>query len=207
MTVRRGTAITSSAMAAAVAVALAVSSGAESAAPSKQTATPRTTPTTRATAKKRPPGVVEDCSTRSEASFPGAFSDSENLVIGPLVLIGAGGTPAFGRAFGGNKFPLLVRAGHRVTIELSTHTRKVAGLAYGPLPEGKVRLRDAHRVVRFIACRRGERSGSSADGRLVTFWSGGVLARSPRCVPLLVWIDAAPSPRRAVIRLGVSGCR
>jgi hypothetical protein len=107
---------------------------------------------------------------------------------------------------GGNKFPLLVRNGHRVTVELPTRTRKFAGLAYGPLPQGEVLLRDAHRVVTFIACRRGARSGSSADGRPVTFWSGGVLVRSPRCVPLLVWIDAEPSPRRALIRFGVPGC-
>lgn len=33
---------------------------------------------------------------------------------------------------------------------------------------------------------RGERSGSRAGGRPVTFWSGSVVARSPRCVPLLV---------------------
>jgi hypothetical protein len=74
------------------------------------------------------------------------------------------------------------------------------------LPQGQTRLRDAHRVVTFIACLRGRRSGSSADGQPVTFWSGGVLARSPRCVPLLVWIDAAPSPRRAVIHFGVHSC-
>jgi hypothetical protein len=159
----------------------------------------------RATVADRSRGVVEDCSTRSEARFPGAFTNRrENLVVGPLALIGAGGSPALYR--GGNKFPLLVRAGHRVTVELSARTRRVAGLAYGPLPEGQVRLRYTHRVVTFIACRRGEHSGSSADGRPVTFWSGGVLARSPRCVPLLVWVDDEPRPRRAVIRLGVRDC-
>jgi hypothetical protein len=159
----------------------------------------------RATAAESPRGVVEDCSTRSEAGFPGAFTNRrENLVVGPLALIGAGGVPALYRT--GNKFPLLVRAGHRVTVELSTRTRKVAGLAYGPLPQGQVRLRYTHRVVKFIACRSGEHSGSSADGRPVTFWSGGVLARSARCVPLLVWVDDEPRPRRAVIRLGVRHC-
>jgi hypothetical protein len=155
---------------------------------------------------QRPRGVVADCATRSEARFPGAFSSRRNLVVGPLALIGAGGTAWWGRTVGGNKFPLLVRAGHRVTLELSARTRTFAGLAYGPLPQGQTKLRDAHRIVTFIACPRGRRSGSSADGQPVTFWSGGVLARSPRCVPLLVWIDAARSPRRAVIRFGVQSC-
>jgi hypothetical protein len=93
-----------------------------------------------------------------------------------------------------------------VTVELSPSTRRGAGLAYGPLPQGETYLRDTHRVVTFIACRHGQSSGSSVDGRPVTFWSGSVLARSPRCVPLLVWVDAEPSPRRAVVRLGVRRC-
>jgi hypothetical protein len=160
--------------------------------------------------RERPRGAVESCATRSEASFPGAFTNARNLVVGPLALMGAGGTPsAVSNSTGTEvfqKFPLLVRNGHRVTVELSRRTRRAAGLAYGRLPEGETYLRDTHRVVTFMACRLGERSGSSADGRPVTFWSGSVLARSPRCVPLLVWVDAERSPRRAVIRLGVRRC-
>jgi len=136
----------------------------------------------------------------------GGFRDPRNLVVGPLALVGAGDTPVFARDFGGNKFPALVRNGRRVTVELSRETRRGAGLAYGPLPGGRVGVRDAHRVVRFIACRRGGDSGSSANGRPVTFWSGGVLARSPRCVPLRVWVDDHRLPRRVVLRLGVSHC-
>lgn len=116
------------------------------------------------------------------------------------------GTAAFVPPVGGNKFPLLVKAGHRVTLELSVRTRRGAGLAYGPLPQGELHLRDTHRVVTFIACPRGESSGSSADGQAVTFWSGGILARSPRCIPLLVWVDAATAPRHAVVRLGARRC-
>jgi hypothetical protein len=100
---------------------------------------------------------------------------------------------------------VLVRQRHRVTIELSRKTRRAgAGLAYGPLPQGETYLRDTHRVVTFIACRSG--SASTADGRPVTFWSGSVLARTPRCVRLRVWIDKRRAPRRAVIRLGVPTC-
>ena len=159
--------------------------------------------------RERPRGVVENCATQSGADFPGAFTRPINLVVGPLALEGAAGTPQFvwdsAANVGFQKFPALVRQGHRVTVELSRQTRRAgAGLAYGPLPGGETHLRDAHRVVTFIACRSG--SGSTADGRPVTFWSGSVLARSPRCVPLLVWIDGRRTPRRAVIHLGVSSC-
>src|SRR6266540_6834685 len=121
--------------------------------------------------KKVPPrGVVEDCSTRSEADFPGAFANRyRNLIVGPFVLTGAGGSPAWASSFHGNKFPLLVKNGHRVTLELSRRTRRFAGLAYGPLPQGETHLRDTHRVVTFVACRASEDSGSTADKKLVTF--------------------------------------
>jgi hypothetical protein len=78
---------------------------------------------------------------RSEADSPDGFSKPENLVIGPLVLVtGATYTPpSAARKFGGNKSPLLVPNGHRVTIELPRATRRVAGLAYARLPEGEVR--------------------------------------------------------------------
>jgi hypothetical protein len=158
--------------------------------------------------RKRPRGVVEDCSTRSEASFPGAFSDPENVVVGPLVLVGAAATsPDTVREVGGDKFPALVRAGHRVTVALSRRVRRVAGLGYGPLPEGvELRPRDGHRVVTFIACRRGGRSGSTAGPVPVTFWSGFVLTASPRCVPLDVWVDDDRAPRRTALRMGVRRC-
>lgn len=155
----------------------------------------------------RPHAVVENCSTRSEADFPGAFADSRNVVAGPLVIVGAAYTPPdVVREFGGNKFMVLVAAGHRVTLQLTRRTRRVAGLAYGPLPQGEVRLRDAHRAVAFRACRRGRPSGSSVDGRAVTFWSGFVLAREPACLPLYAWIDDEPRPRRLVLGMGVRRC-
>jgi hypothetical protein len=159
-------------------------------------------------ARGAPRGVAENCSTASEASFPDAFSDPRNVVVGPLVLVGAAYTPPeVVREYGGNKFPALVRAGHRVTVALSRRTRAVAGLGYGPLPEGvELTPRDGHRAVTFIACRPGERSGSSAGGEPVTFWSGFVLTASPRCVPLEVWVDDDRSPRRTTLRMGVPRC-
>jgi hypothetical protein len=155
-------------------------------------------------------GAVETCATQSGAEFPGAFSNPHNLVVGPLVLVGAGGISDWvpdstGKA-GFEKFQALVVQGHRLTVELPRKTRRNgAGLAYGPLPQGETYLRDTHRVVSFIACKTG--SASSVDGRPVTFWSGSVLTRTPRCVRLLVWIDKRRAPRRAVIHLGVPTCR
>lgn len=160
--------------------------------------------------RAHPASAVERCATQSGADFPHAFASTRNLVAGPLSLIGAGGSPGFvwnSRGTEGfQKFPLLVRQGHRVKLELSAATRLGAGLAYGPLPQGETYLRDTYRVVTFVACRPGQSSWSSADGQPVTFWSGAVLARSPRCIPLLVWVDDDPAPRRAVIRLGVQRC-
>ncbi|HEX6696399.1 MAG TPA: hypothetical protein VF080_06370 [Solirubrobacteraceae bacterium] len=154
---------------------------------------------------ERPHDAVASCATRSEAKFPKAFSDPRNVVVGPLVLIGAASTPASTvRRFGGQKFPALVRAGHRVTVALSPRTRRVASLGYGPLHvTGPLSVRDGHRVVTFIACGRGVRSGSSADGQPVTFWSGFVLTAAPRCVPLEVWVDDERTPRRVALAMGV----
>jgi hypothetical protein len=142
-----------------------------------------------------------DCSRQSGADFPRAFTSPHNFVVGPLVLVGAAYTdPATVREFGGNKFPLLVRAGHRVTIAVARGARAYARLAYGPLPEGEIKLRDAYTSASFIACRRGK-SVSRADGREVTFWSGFVLSRRPVCLPLDIAIDGAPA-RRLGLALG-----
>jgi hypothetical protein len=156
---------------------------------------------------KRSRVAVAKCSTRSEANFPGAYSDPDNLIVGPLAMVGAAFTDERTvREVGGNKFPALVKNGHRVKIALSRRTRRFAGLAYGPLPQGKIHLRDAHRVVKFVACRRDQDSGSTAGGWPVTFWSGGIVVKSPHCVPLRVWVDAEAAPRRAVVPMGVEDC-
>jgi hypothetical protein len=144
-------------------------------------------------------------------------------VVGPLALQGAGEPTPAGvvRDFGGNKFPLLVKAGHRVTVRLPRSVRSVAGLAYGglgngPLPEGRTRLRDTAHTMTFLACHPGRPSrsyrldgpsGSYADGQSVTFWSGFVVMRKPACVPLQVYVDNDPTPRHAVIDMGGGHCR
>jgi hypothetical protein len=154
----------------------------------------------------RPTGVVETCSGQSGASFPHAFTSRDNLVVGPLALIGAG-RPTDAQTvhrFGGNKFPAVVAAGHRVTIELTRGTRRFASLGWGPLPQGaRLTARDGHRVVTFRSCGRDD-AASDADGRPVTFWSGFVLASRPGCVQLRIWVDGEPAPRRARLVLGRS---
>jgi hypothetical protein len=160
-------------------------------------------------AADHPRGVRVGCRDRSMADFPGAFSDPGNLVIGPLVFVGgvttANDSPATILEFDGQKLPVLVRAGHVVTLRIPKHRRDFARLAYGPLPQGRVRLKDAHHTVTFKACRRGQRSGSTAP-EPVTFWSGFVMVREPGCVPLLAWVDDEPSPWRQVISLGAGAC-
>ena len=148
-------------------------------------------------------GVTEDCGTRSEADFGPAFGDSANLVVGPVAMIGAAEfTPAdVVRRFGGQKYPLLVKAGHSVTIEVPAGARTFAGLGYGPLPQGEITLERAHRRVTFIACKEG--SGSTAEGP-VTFWSGSVVTNAPHCVPLDVFVDGEIAPRRVFIPLGAN---
>ena len=59
-------------------------------------------------------GHAATCARQSIADFPGAYTSRENLVVGPLSMIGAGRytTRATVSEFGGNKFPALVGAGH-----------------------------------------------------------------------------------------------
>ena len=170
-------------------------------------------PASPASSQAHPPGGGrEDCSTRSEASFPGGFTSRRNVVVGPFVLDGGTYTdPGTVRRYGGNKLPVLVKAGHSVTVRIGWRGRAGAGLAFGRLPQGEVTLRDTYDRVTFSACRGGRPasryspdgpSSSYADGVAVTFWSGFVLTRAPACVPLLVYVDGATRPRHAGVGLG-----
>ena len=144
-------------------------------------------------------GVRTGCAQQSSATLPRAYGDRRNRVVGPLALVG-GATftdAATARRFGGNKFPLLVRAGHTVTVSVVASARRTASLAYGPLAQGDA---GGHHTVTFVACSAGE-SRSTAGGP-VTFWSGFVMVSEPGCVPLDVYIDDRPLPRRVKIELG-----
>jgi hypothetical protein len=154
-----------------------------------------------ATHVSRPHGAVEDCSTTPGWGRRDEFTSRRNLIVGPLAIERAGDVLAYAENVGGNKLFVYVKGGHRVTLELSYRTRR-DGLVFGPHRGGSVPTR---RVVTFIACRRGELVGRF-DGWPVTSWVGFLLASSPRCIPLRVWVDDEPRPRRAVIRFGVRNC-
>lgn len=143
-----------------------------------------------------------DCRMASEANFPNAYGDPNNLIVGPLAMVGAGGPTSAQTVakFGGEKFPLLVRAGHTVTLRILPSADGAAALGYGPLPQGHVTVRDGFRSETFVACGAGQTS-STADGP-VTFWSGFVFADRPVCVPFDVYIDSRREPERVAISLG-----
>jgi hypothetical protein len=157
----------------------------------------------RAEPKTSSKAVTLDCSMRSMANFGPAFTDPRNLVVGPLLLVGGAeaASEALIVAHEGQKFPLLVQAGHTVSVSVPAEARGFAGLAYGRFPEGEIRARDAHDEITFVACDRDEPSGSKAGGP-VTFWSGFVMTSVPTCLPLDVYVDGASTPRRVEMALG-----
>jgi hypothetical protein len=188
MTTRRCAAIASAAVATSAAVALVAAGHA-------------------GTTQERPRGVVEDCSRISGfGESRRDFTLRRNLVVGPVAIHHAGQVLPYSYAAGGNKLFVVVKGGHRVTLELSRETRRDAGLVFGRFPSADVRPGDARRVVRFVACRRDENPNRRPTGWPVSGWVGFLLARSPQCVPLRIWVDDDPAPRRAVIRFGVRHC-
>ncbi len=197
----RSTAIAGTALAM-VAVALATSGRAQTA-DQKQTVTPTATPTTsRAAAREHPRGAVEHCSTSPGWGRRDEFTSRQNLIVGPFALERARPMLGYAPDVRGNKIFVYVKGGHRVTLELSSAMRHDVGFAFGP-GSG---FRNWCRVVSFVACQRGELTPGRFDGWPVTTWVGFLLASSPRCVPLLVWVGDEPAPRRAVIRFGVPDC-
>jgi hypothetical protein len=88
-----------------------------------------------------------------------------------------------------------------VKIAISRRARRTNALTYADAVHGARELDDGVRVVTFQSCSR-RAAESDADGRRVTFWSGFILACTPRCLSLKVWVDGARTPRRARIPLG-----
>lgn len=195
-------AIASTVVAMIVAVALANPGRAEPT-DQKQTATAAAAPImSRAAARERPRGAVEDCSTTPGWGRRDEFTSRQNLIVGPFALERARPILGYAPHVGGNKIFVYVKGGHRVTLELPPAMRHDVGFAFGP-GSGS---RNWRRVVSFIACQRGELTPGRFDGWPVTTWVGFLLASSPRCVPLLVWVDDESPPRRTVIRFGVRDC-
>ena len=146
--------------------------------------------------------VREDCSSKAGgAAFPGAFASPQNLAVGPLVILaGAYVDRDAVRQLGGFRYPVLVTAGHTVTVRLAPEARTLAGLAFGPLRHGRAKFRDAYRSVTFVSCSAKE-STSDVDGADATLWLGYVLIWRPECIPIEVSIDGG-APQRAGLTLG-----
>ena len=156
-------------------------------------------------ATPRPPeGAPATCRHQSSAGFR---SSAHDLAVGPLRMIGAREyvSPAVIARFGGQKYPMVLLAGHRVTVELPRAVRSTTSLFYADdhwkQPDGERTVGDGHGVVAFRAC-TAARAGSSYDGRDATFWSGFVLTTAPRCLKMRISIDDEPTPRRVSIALG-----
>jgi hypothetical protein len=166
-------------------------------APASLTAQPNAARPASAHTARHPTSATETCATQSGAHFPHAFANEDNLIAGPLVMIGASTftDAATVKRFRGNKFPLLVAAGHTVTIELTRATRRFAWLSYGPNGRGR------HSTTTFRSCDPGH-ANSDSDGRPVTFWAGFVRASRPGCVRMHVRVDRERTPRRRQIELG-----
>src|SRR5918995_3378712 len=64
--------------------------------------------------------VTVDCFMRSMANFGPAFADPNNLVVGPLLLVGGAEftSEAVVDAYDRKKVPVLVKAGHTVLVQL-----------------------------------------------------------------------------------------
>lgn len=154
------------------------------------------------------------CRNRSMAAFPRGFTARSNLIAGPLSIIGAGdaGTPSGARtilALGWWKSPVLVAAGRTVTVRVASGSKdavRLTGYAGHGAPGGAFRTQPT--AVRFRACSPNERSGSTADGRPVTFWSGGfAVRRLPVCAEVIIRVDGEPAARRLRLPFGVpSSC-
>lgn len=149
------------------------------------------------------------CRNRSMAAFPGGFVAQSNLIAGPLSIVGAkgAGTPSGAqtiRELGWWKSPVLVAAGRTVTVRVaasSKHSVRLTGYAGHGAPRAAFQTQPA--AVSFRACSPNERSGSTADGRPVTFWSGGfAVRRLPVCAELIVRVDDEPYTRRFRLPFG-----
>jgi hypothetical protein len=135
---------------------------------------------------------------------------ADDLTVGPLAMLGLRRAEdltaaSMDRLWNGFwKSPALLRPGHRATIRIARRSRDVARLAWDNNDRGPEFVTAPH-TVRFRAC-PASRAQSIADGRPVTFWSGGLLLNAlPACVHLTVRIDRR-TPRRLRLPVGADGC-
>ncbi len=167
---------------------------------------------------RAPAARTVDCDGRSIGAFRGVVGSPASLRVGPLWLAFGGraaaqAPPETLRDLGWWKMPALLRPGHTVTLRIAPSHRRRAGWTYGPEAGAARRgvpaaLRHTEHTITLRACPPGVRPpDSTADGRRVTFWSGGIVfTRAPLCVPVEVWVDEERRPRRTVLSLGAGRC-
>ena len=139
--------------------------------------------------------LVNTCADRSDATFPGAYRDPHNVVIGPLAWLWANNQDGDGAYNGAYRWkaPVLVRPRHTVTLRIGAAARSFAGLAFATRGWDYA---DSDRTVVFRSC----------NGRRPTFWAGGVVStRALGCLPVEIRIDRG-AVRRRVLSLAGADC-
>ena len=139
--------------------------------------------------------LVRTCADRSDATFPGAYRDPGNIVIGPLAWLWANEQDDDGAYNGAYrwKVPVLVRPRHTVTLRIAAAAQDFAGLSFAARGWDYA---DSNRTLVFRSCR----------SRRPTFFAGGVSStRALGCLPVEIRIDRG-AVRRRVLSLAGADC-
>ena len=160
---------------------------------------------------------VRDCATHVEGGLPRDWR-RRSVEVGPVAFYPARtfedeANPDPGAKFVGEKALVVLRARDDVTVVVGQRQRDSASLDYEYGTGRKrrsppVNLSDGVGVVRFVACRGGERPlspGHRLDRE--TQFNGGIVGRWGQCVPLDVFVRGRDTPLRAAISLGAGRCR
>lgn len=162
------------------------------------------------TALARSSSPSANCANRSIIG-PARFQTKDSVVVGPLsfptLAVYAPAAVLDNRApWFWMKSPVIVRAGHTVTIKIAGDARRSTGFV-GFGGRGGTTLADSRGIVTFTACGRHQSSGSSVGGQPVTFWPGGFVAPpAPVCVPLDFYVDHSRAAQRVVVSLAAGAC-
>jgi hypothetical protein len=138
------------------------------------------------------------CAQRSGGSWPDAFSNPDNLVVGPMTFVALNRnaptlTDDAVRRFGGVKSPALVRHGHTVVVKIGRPARSLARLDYEHTQD-RFDFDALPYAVRFRSCAR-----RRAGDRRATFWSGFFILKQARaCVPIALKVDRRPAVHRTL---------
>lgn len=151
---------------------------------------------------------VRSCETRVYGTL-GRDWRSRSVIVGPIAFVGAPGYADYrprdlvsGRRHHTVKVLVVVASGQTVTVEVAPEAAARASLAYDPDDFDPERVDGGHSAVTFSACPE----ATSLTGRSGTQFNGGIVVSEPGCVPLLVRLNGAGSPRRSVVSVGGGRC-